>query len=309
MAFRLMLAWLALCACLASFAASAASVHYRWLEVDGMKIFYREAGDPAKPAILLLHGFPSSSQMYETLMERLADRFHLVAPDYPGSGHTVLTETARFTPTFEGLTDAMERFAQKKGLQRFALYVQDFGGPVGFRLAARQPGRIAGLIVQNANAYEEGLAPMLVGNIRHFSAGVTPETLPALEKVLSAKSVYAMYTTGMRNPEALNPDSWALAERGLVPPAHRRIQMHLLADYHTNVAAYGAWQAYFRKHQPPTLVVWGKNDPFFLEAGAHAFRRDLPRAQVHVLNTGHFALEEDDAAIAQLIAAFFNATR
>jgi pimeloyl-ACP methyl ester carboxylesterase len=305
MPLKLILAFLAL---LFSFAAAASPViSYRSMNVDGVNVFYREAGSPSKPTIVLLHGFPSSSHMYENLMRDLAAEFHLLAPDYPGSGYTPVPDDAAFSPTFEGLTDVVERFVREKGLSRFAIYMQDFGGPVGFRLAMRHPDWVSALIVQNANAYEEGLSPRLVGYIQKMSAGVNAETQPLFENVLSPQSVRQMYLDGARNPENLNPDLWAVTQWSLQSDANRKVQMQLLADYHTNVAQYPLWQAYLRKHQPATLVVWGKNDSLFVEAGARAYAKDLPKARIRVLDAGHFALEEERAVIAREIRRFLKA--
>ncbi|WP_035051812.1 alpha/beta fold hydrolase [Andreprevotia chitinilytica] len=288
-----------------SIAAQAApEVSFRTLDVDGIKVFYREAGNPAAPTIVLLHGFPSSSHMYSGLIKELANQFHLIAPDYPGSGHTVITPDANFKPSFDGLATVMTHFIQAKGLTKYALYVQDFGGPVGLRIASKHPEAITALIVQNANAYQEGLSDKIADNIKHTSKGVTAETRPALEGIISSPSVQFMYKAGTRDPEHLSPDTWTIAQWGLENAANREIQMSLLADYHTNVEQYPAWQAYFRKHQPPTLVVWGKNDPLFVEAGAKAFAKDITNAEIHLLDTGHFALEEDTPEIASQMRRF-----
>lgn len=286
---------------------AAAQVSYRTQDVDGIKIFYREAGNPANPTILLLHGFPSSSHMYRDLIPALMDKFHVVAPDYPGSGYSEVPEGVPFTPTFDGLADVMTRFVQKKGLTKFALYVQDFGGPVGFRMAASHPEWISALVIQNANAYMEGLSSHLASDIKQLSAGINPDTERAMSQVLSSQGVQFMYKTGARNPESLSPDAWTHDEEGLQNDANRKIQMHLLVDYHSNLAQYPAWHAYFRKSQPPTLIVWGKNDPLFIEAGASAYLRDINNAELHLLDSGHFALEEDAAEIASRITSFFAA--
>ena len=294
---------LALATSLATHAAGA-TFSYGKVDVDGVEVFYREAGNPQHRTLVLLHGFPSSSQMYAGLMEDLADRYHVIAPDYPGSGHTVVKDGARFVPTFDGVTDVMERFLQKKGLDRFALYLQDFGGPVGMRLAVRHPEWVSALILQNANAYEEGLSTKLRDNIAFMKAGVNPTTQRAFDGVLSAPSVAFMYTAGTKHPERQNPDSQALANAGLASTFYRQVQMNLLADYHTNVALYPEWQRYLREQRPATLVVWGRNDPLFTAAGAEAVKRDVPKAEVHLLDTGHFALEEERAAIGTRVADF-----
>ncbi len=291
----------------ASFAVQAApALQHGRLDVDGVSVFYREAGDPARRTLVLLHGFPASSQMYVELMQSLADRYHVIAPDYPGFGHTTVAEGARFEPSFDGITDVMERFLAKKGLTRYALYMQDFGGPVGMRLAVRHPEQVSALVVQNANAYDEGLSDELRKNIRFMSAGINAETRPAFDGVVSPKTVHFMFTAGTRHPEQLNPDGWTLADASLQVPANRAVQQLLLADYHRNVEQYPVWQRYLREHKPATLVVWGRNDPLFTPAGATAIRRDLPTAEVHLLDTGHFALQEDHAEIARYTARFLD---
>ncbi len=283
-------------------AVPAAQVHQHTLDVDGLPIAYREAGDPSLPAIVLLHGFPSSSYMYRNLIPHLAQRFHVIAPDYPGSGDSVAPQG--YTPTFEQLSVVMERFLARKGVRRYALYVQDFGGPVGFRIAARHPEQVTALVIQNANAYEEGLSEQIASNIRTLKAGANPRTAPVLDHILSPEGVQFMYRHGTRQPERLDASTWTLDSAVLRQPAARAVQQGLLADYHSNVAQYGAWQHYFRTAQPPALVVWGKNDPLFTPAGARAFLRDLPDAELALLDTGHFALEEDHEAIASRILAF-----
>jgi pimeloyl-ACP methyl ester carboxylesterase len=251
---------------------------------------------------VLLHGFPSSSYMYRNLIPQLARRFHVIAPDYPGSGDSVAPQG--YTPTFEQLSVVMERFLQRKGVRRYALYVQDFGGPVGFRIAARHPERVSALVIQNANAYHEGLSEQIASNIRTLKAGINPETDAVLENILGPDSVQFMYRHGARQPERMDAATWTLDSAVLRQPSAKAVQKGLLVDYHSNVAQYGAWQHYFRTAQPPTLVVWGKNDPLFTEAGARAFLRDLPDAEVKLFDTGHFALEEDHEAIAGSILAF-----
>jgi pimeloyl-ACP methyl ester carboxylesterase len=272
------------------------------IDVDGLPIAYREAGDPSLPAIVLLHGFPSSSHMYRNLIPQLAQRFHVIAPDYPGSGDSVAPDG--YTPTFEQLSVVMERFLARKGVQRYALYLQDFGGPVGFRIAARHPERVSALVIQNANAYDEGLSDKLATHIRTLKAGINPETDAVLEKILSPGSVQFMYRHGTRQPERLDAGTWTLDSAVLRQPSAKAVQKGLLVDYHSNVAQYGAWQHYFRTAQPPALVVWGKNDPLFTPAGARAFQRDLPKADIRLLDTGHFALEEENDAIAGSILDF-----
>lgn len=281
---------------------AAPTIGQHTIEVDGLPIAYREAGDPSLPAIVLLHGFPSSSYMYRNLIPQLAQRFHVIAPDYPGSGDSVAPQG--YTPTFEQLSVVMEHFLAKKGVQRYTLYVQDFGGPVGFRIAARHPERVSALVIQNANAYDEGLSDNIASNIRTLKVGINAETDVVLEHILSPDGVKFMYRHGTRLPEQLDASTWTQDSAVLRQPSAKAVQKGLLVDYHSNVAQYGAWQQYFRTAQPPALVVWGKNDPLFTAAGAHAFARDLPNAEVKLLDTGHFALEEENDAIAGSILAF-----
>ncbi|GAB2862972.1 alpha/beta fold hydrolase [Pseudoduganella ginsengisoli] len=289
-------------ALLAQPAQAANAVRQNTIDVDGMPIAYREAGDPSQPAIVLLHGFPSSSYMYRNLIPQLAQRFHVIAPDYPGSGDSVAPQG--YTPTFEQLSVVMEHFLAKKGVQRYTLYVQDFGGPVGFRIAARHPERVSALVIQNANAYDEGLSEQIADNIRTLKVGINPQTDAVLEQILSPDGVQFMYRHGTRQPERLDAATWTLDSAVLRKPSAKAVQKGLLVDYHSNVAQYGAWQQYFRTAQPPALVVWGKNDPLFTEAGARAFLKDLPNAELKLLDTGHFALEEDNDVIARSILAF-----
>lgn len=293
---------LATAATLAGTAHAAESTQLRTLTVDGLEIHYREAGDPGKPALVLLHGFPSSSYMYRTLIPKLAGRFHVIAPDYPGSG--LSPAKAGYTPTFEQLSVVMEHFIAQKQLGRYALYVQDFGGPVGFRIAARNPQQVNALIIQNANAYDEGLSAQIAANISTLKVGVNPETDGVLEHILSPDGVKFMYQHGTRQPAQLDSSTWTADSAVLRDPAAKAVQKGLLVDYDSNLKQYSAWQAYFREAQPPTLIVWGKNDPLFTEAGARAFLHDLPKAELRLLDTGHFALEEDVDAVADNLLAF-----
>jgi pimeloyl-ACP methyl ester carboxylesterase len=297
-----LLTTLATAATLAGTAHATETAQLRTLTVDGLEIHYREAGDPSKPALVLLHGFPSSSYMYRTLIPKLAGRFHVIAPDYPGSG--LSPAKAGYTPTFEQLSVVMEHFIAKKQLGRYALYVQDFGGPVGFRIAARNPQQVSALIIQNANAYEAGLSAQIAANISTLKVGLNPETDGVLEHILSPDGVKFMYQHGTRQPAQLDSSTWTADSAVLRDPAAKAVQKGLLVDYDSNLKQYSAWQAYFRKVQPPTLIVWGKNDPLFTEAGARAFLHDLPKAELSLLDTGHFALEEDVDTVADKLLAF-----
>ncbi len=276
---------------------------YRTRAVDGVDVFYREAGPADAPTIALLHGFPSSSHMYRELIPLLADRFHLVAPDYPGFGHSAAPAPADFAYTFDHLADVMDRFLADLGLDRYSLYMQDYGGPVGLRLAARHPERIATLIVQNANAYAEGISAAF-DPLQPFWADRTPDTERPARALLTRDTTVFQYTHGARRPEAVSPDAWTVDQHFLDRTGNDAIQLDLLHDYPSNLALYPAWHAYLQAHQPPTLIVWGRNDPFFTVPGAEAFRRDLPDADLHLLDTGHFALEEDHATIAAHIRRF-----
>ena len=281
-------------------------VRYRTVSVDGVEIFYREAGDPARPIILLLHGFPSSSHEFRNLIPRLSARFHLVAPDYPGFGFSGAPSAAAFTPTFANLTSKMERFVGAIGLTKFSIYIQDFGGPVGFRLAMAHPEMVEGLIIQNANAYEAGIAPNILSDMRTRAAGhLDAKATAALEQTLSPAGTKFQYVTGVRDTSNVDPTSYSFDSWIQAMPEQHRIQKALIVDYYDNVRQYSAWQKYLRERQPETLVLWGKGDPIFLPAGAAAYKADLPSAEIHLLDTGHFALEEDAAEIARRIVRKF----
>jgi pimeloyl-ACP methyl ester carboxylesterase len=277
-------------------------VQCRSIKVDGVRIFYREAGDPNLPTILLLHGFSSSSHMFRDLMPLLSDRFHVVAPDYPGFGYSDAPPANEFEPTFSNLETVVEHFVQEIGLHSFVIYMQDFGGPVGFRLAVKHPEWIKGLIIQNANAYQEGL--VVPPAKENTSSDITP-VQPTSMKVVNPGFITYMYKSGARNPSSLNPDAWTVDIAALSNPEARRIQSGLIDDYVSNIQLYSQWQIYLKERQPRTLVVWGKNDRGFLPAGAEAYRRDIPDVTVEYFDTGHFALEEDVLPIAQAIVTRF----
>jgi pimeloyl-ACP methyl ester carboxylesterase len=279
---------------------------YGTVNVDGVGIFYREAGSPEAPTVVLLHGFPSSSHMYRELIPALADQFHLVAPDYPGFGNSDSPAVDQFRYSFDHLSEVMEQFLQALGLSRFSLYVQDYGSPVGFRIAARHPDWIQALIIQNANAYLEGISPALA-SLQSYWQNRNEETQAIAASLLTPESVKSFYTQGAGHPERLSPDAWSLDQFFLNRPGSGAIQLELLYDYRTNPERYPEWHDYFRRHQPPTLVVWGKNDPFFTVPGALAYQRDLRNIEVHLLDTGHFALEDEGDAIAAHIRRFLPA--
>jgi pimeloyl-ACP methyl ester carboxylesterase len=280
-------------------------ITYKTVDVNGLKIFYREAGDPSRPTILLLHGFPSSSHMYRDLIPKLADQFHLVAPDYPGSGNSDYPSEAQFKPTFANLADVMANFVTKVGLKHFVVYMQDFGGPVGFRLAVMHPEWIDGFIIQNANAYREGLSPENLQAMKDRFGTLTPQQRAETEQLISRKFAMFLYQTGVKHPEHLNPDAWNLDTWSLQNPDGHRIQTELIINYYSNIEQYPRWQAYLKQHQTKILVVWGKNDPVFLPPGAEAYKRDVPKTEIHFYDTGHFALEEESADIAKQIKAFY----
>ncbi|WP_235212730.1 alpha/beta fold hydrolase [Burkholderia paludis] len=279
--------------------------YYRTAIVDDLKIFYREAGDPSHPTLLLLHGFPASSFMYRDLIARLSHRFHLVAPDYPGFGHSDAPSTDAFSYTFDRLSEVIERFAEQLGLDRYGLYMQDFGGPVGLRIASRRPERVSFLVVQNANAYEEGLPDSFWGPVRELWRDPSPARYEKIREAgMSAAALEWNYTHGVRDVERIDPDSWLLQRALLERPGNKDAMLALLYDYGSNPGRYPAWQAYFRAHQPPTLVVWGKNDAIFPPSGAYPYQRDLKLVDFNVLETGHFALEDHGEVIAAHIERF-----
>jgi pimeloyl-ACP methyl ester carboxylesterase len=279
-------------------------VRHRYVDVEveagTVRVFYRDAGPPDRPTLLLLHGFPSASHQFRRLIDALGARFRLVAPDYPGFGHTEVP--AGFTYSFDALAQVTEGFVQALGLQRFVVYMFDFGGPVGFRLATRHPERIAGLVIQNANAYDAGLSDMARSTIAN-RPGV-PGAEARLRELLVLPVTRSQYEGGTGDTELIAPDGWTLDQHFLDDPDRQRAQIALALDYHSNVELYPAWQQWLRERQPPTLIVWGRNDPFFPEAGAHAYLADLPQAELHTFGTGHFALEERLPDIAPLIESF-----
>jgi len=283
--------------------AQSAQTQHRSVKVNGLDIFYREAGPKNAPAILLLHGFPTSSQMFRNLIPALADRYHVIAPDYPGFGNSSMPTVDKFDYSFDNLASVIEGFTEKLKLNRYSLYVMDYGAPVGFRLAAKHPERVQSLIVQNGNAYAEGLRDFWKP-FRAYWKDRNTETAKPLEGFLNIGVTKWQYTHGTRNPDAISPDAWTVDQFFLDRPGNKEIQLQLFYDYGSNPPLYPQWQAYFRKHQPPTLLVWGKNDKIFPAEGAHPYKRDLKNIEFHLLDTGHFALEEDGGAIARLIRKF-----
>jgi len=276
---------------------------YRTASVDGLKVFYREAGDTNSPTVLLLHGFPTSSHMYRELIPALAERYHIVAPDLPGFGYSDAPARAAFPYTFDHLAEVIDRFTEVTGLDRYAIYVFDYGAPVGFRLALRHPERVTAVISQNGNAYLEGLSEGW-NPIQAYWKNASAENRAALRAFLKPEATQWQYTHGVPNPERVSPDTWTLDSALLARAGNDEIQLDLFGDYQSNVALYPKFQEYFRTRRPPLLAVWGRNDPFFLPAGAQAFRRDIPDAEIHLLDAGHFALESNCAEIAPLIRDF-----
>ncbi len=278
-------------------------VLHRTAEIDGLEIFYREAGPTDAPTLLLLHGFPSSSHMFRNLIPALADRYHVIAPDYPGFGNSAMPPVGEFDYTFDHLADVVEQLVDHLGLDSYSLYLMDYGAPIGFRLATRHPDRVDTLIVQNGNAYEEGLSEFW-DPLRALWADPSAANKAALRRFLTLEGTTWQYTHGVRQPEAISPDNWRIDQPLLDRPGNQDIQLALFYDYRTNVSLYPAWQAYLRRYQPPVLVVWGANDEIFPAAGAHPYRLDAKTIEFHLLDTGHFALEEDGATIARLMRSF-----
>jgi len=290
-------------------AAADAAVHYRSIRVNGFDIFYREAGPRDAPVVVLLHGFPASSFMYRDLIPKLAARYHVIAPDYPGFGYSAAPPPKAFAYSFDRLADVIDAFTAQLGLKRYALYMQDFGGPVGFRLASRHPGQVSALIIQNANAYAEGLPDGFWSLAKTAWRSPTRAHLEKLRAAAMAESALAWnYTHGVADPSRISPDSWMLQRALLSRPGNRDAMLALLYDYRKNLELYPAWQAYFRRYQPPTLIVWGEHDAIFPAPGAEAYRRDLPKAEVHLLDTGHFALEDKSGEIGGLMLDFLDRT-
>jgi pimeloyl-ACP methyl ester carboxylesterase len=279
------------------------AIEYQTADVDGFKVFYREAGPADAPKLLLLHGFPSASHMFRDLMPLLADRFHIIAPDLPGFGQSDMPAREMFAYTFDNLANVIERFTEVVGFDRFAVYVFDYGAPTGFRLATRRPERIRAIISQNGNAYQEGLSDGW-GPIRTYWNDPSQANRDALRPFLAPETTKWQYTHGVSDAAAVSPDGRSLDDFYLARPGAAEVQLDLIGDYKSNVALYPVFQQYFRTRKPPFLAVWGKNDPFFLPPGAEAFKRDIPDADVRFFDTGHFALETHAREIAAAIREF-----
>jgi pimeloyl-ACP methyl ester carboxylesterase len=273
-------------------AATHSTTAYRSISVEGLSIFYREAGSPKAPTIVLLHGLPSSSRMFDTLIPLLAGQYHVVAPDYPGFGRSDAPPPESFAYTFDHIAAVMDGFTRALGLDRYALYVQDYGGPVGFRLALAHPERVTALVIQNAVAYDSGPGDKSWALRRAFWADRAAHEEQIRATMIAPETARLRHVGTSPHPERIDPDLWADDLAFLARPGEDRIQLDLSYDYRTNVASYPAWQAYLRQHRPPTLVVWGRYDASFLVAGAQAYRYDVPNAEIHILDAGHFALGE-----------------
>ena len=279
------------------------AIKYRTVAVDGLKVFYREAGAANLPALLLLHGFPSASHMFRDLIPLLADRFHIIAPDLPGFGQSDMPARGKFKYTFDNIAGVIDRFTEVVGLDRFAVYVFDYGAPTGFRIAVKHPERITAIISQNGNAYEEGLSDGW-NPIRAYWQESSQANRDALRAFLAPEMTRWQYTHGVTDERTVSPDGQSLDNFYLARPGADEVQLDLFGNYQSNVALYPAFQDYFRTHRPPFLAVWGKNDPFFLPAGAEAFKRDVPGAVIRFFDTGHFALETHAEEIAAAIRDF-----
>jgi pimeloyl-ACP methyl ester carboxylesterase len=280
-------------------------VHFKTARINDLDIFYRDAGPQDAPAILLLHGFPTSSNMFRNLIPRLAGSFRVIAPDYPGFGQSSMPDHKSYAYTFENYADIVDKLAGQLGVSKYSLYVMDYGAPVGYRLALRHPERVQALIVQNGNAYEEGLREFW-DPIRKYWNDATPENRAALHFLVDAKSTRWQYENGVTDLTLLDPTTWALDQIGLDRPGNRDIQLDLFYDYRTNVPLYPEFQNFFRNNQPPTLIVWGRNDFIFPPEGAAPYSRDLKNVETHLLNTGHFALETHGEEIASRIETFLS---
>ncbi len=279
-------------------------VLYKTVKIDGLDIFYREAGRPTNPTVLLLHGFPTSSHMFRELIPRLADAYYVIAPDYPGFGYSSAPSVDEFEYTFNNITDIIDKFVNTIGLKKYSLYLMDYGAPIGYRLATRYPERVQTLIVQNGNAYDEGIDNDFWKPVKQYWQARTEENGNKLRGLLTLEATKWQYTHGVRNLATISPDTWNHVQPLLDRPGNQEIQLALFYSYGSNSPLYPQWQDYFRKYQPPTLLVWGKNDPIFPAEGAYPYRRDLENIEFHLFDTGHFALEEDGLAISTLIRDF-----
>jgi len=276
---------------------------YRYQQIGDLNLFYREAGDPSKPTIVMLHGFPTSSYMYRRLLLDLSDEFHLIAPDYPGFGNSDFPSADDFQYTFANISQIIDLFLESLNLSSYTLMIQDYGAPIGFRIATAHPERVSGFIIQNGNAYEEGLSDGFADS-RKFWQNRTPETEQPMRAMFTLESIRWQYTFGANNPENISPDTWNLDYAKISRPGNHQAQLNLLYDYQTNIKLYPEWQQYLRDNQPPMLITWGINDPFFPEPGAKAYLKDVKNAEYYAYDTGHFALEEKGVDIIKKIRGF-----
>jgi len=281
------------------------SIKFNTVDVNGLKVFYRESGSPSHPTVLLLHGFPSASHMFRDLIPELANHYHVIAPDLPGFGMTEQRSRDEFEYTFENITDVIDRFTEVLNLKKFALYVFDYGAPVGFRLAVRHPDRISAIVTQNGNTYLEGVSEAFAP-IQAYWNDPSQANRDALRGLLTPQTTLFQYTHGVPDASLVSPDGRNLDDFYLSRPGNDEIQLDILLNYQTNVALYDTIQAYLRKHQPPVLAIWGKNDPFFIPPGAQAFKRDVPSAEVRFVDSGHFALETHAKEIGQTMREFLS---
>jgi len=286
-----------------SFAAAVSVVTYHTARVDGLNIFYREAGAASRPTIVLLHGFPSSSHMYRNLIPQLAVRYHVIAPDYPGFGYSDQPAVADFAYTFDHLASVTDDLLNALQLAKYSIYIQDYGSPIGFRLFVKHPGKIQAIITQNGNAYEVGLSSAWQP-FRAYWQDKSPANEAKLRSFLTSDTTRFQYSSGYHDAGRVSPDAWTFDQMTLDRPGNPAVQLALFYDYQNNLKQYEAWHATLRQFQPPVLAVWGKHDPFFLPVGALAFTKDVPQAEIHLLDTGHFALEEDGDLIANYILDF-----
>lgn len=293
-------------ASLAALPAAAVEIEHKIVQVDGLDIFYREAGPAAAPTLLLLHGFPSSSHMYRSLIPDLAGKYRVIAPDYPGFGQSSAPPVEEFDYTFANLADVISGFTDTLGLTSYVLYVQDYGGPVGMRLAIKHPERVRGIVVQNAVVSIDGWHPVNTAPLQAYWKERTPETEAPVRDIISPEGTKWQYVTGEPRPELVSPDSWTMDQRGLDRPGNDAIQLELLYQYRDNVASYPKWQEFLKELQPPMLIAWGRNDPVFTVAGMEMFKSLVPDAEVHVLEGGHFALEAHEPEIAAAMLDFLD---
>ncbi len=278
---------------------------HKTVKINGLDIFYRETGPRDAPTILLLHGFPTSSHMFRNLMPDLSDEFHLIAPDYPGYGNSAMPSVEEFEYTFDNMAEIINTFVETIGLEKYSLYMMDYGAPVGFRLFSNHPERIQAFIIQNGNAYEEGLMEFW-DPIKDWWSDKTLENEKKLHYLIKEETTKWQYINGTRNPNSISPDNWIIDQAKMDRNGNVAIQLAMLYNYKTNSPLYPQWQENFRKYQPPILIVWGKNDYIFPEAGAHSYKRDLKDVETYILDTGHFALEEDGDIITEKISSFFS---